>query len=68
MAGILIERDYDPSLPDAPLDRNQLIQALLNLARNALQAVGERGRITLRTRAISNVFIGERPRAPRRPH
>ena len=40
------------------LDRNQIIQALLNVARNALQAVGERGRITLRTRALSNVSIG----------
>ena len=53
-----IERDYDPSLPSAMLDRNQIIQALLNVARNALQAVGDRGRITLRTRALSNVSIG----------
>ena len=59
-AGVLIERDYDPSLPDASLDRNQLIQALLNVARNALQAVGERGRIVLRTRVLSNVPIGEK--------
>lgn len=55
---VLIERDYDPSLPGAMLDRNQIIQALLNVARNALQAVGDRGRITLRTRALSNVNIG----------
>jgi two-component system, NtrC family, nitrogen regulation sensor histidine kinase GlnL len=55
---VLIERDYDPSLPDAPLDRHQLIQALLNVARNALQAIGDRGRIVLRTRARSNVGIG----------
>jgi two-component system, NtrC family, nitrogen regulation sensor histidine kinase GlnL len=55
---LLIERDYDPSLPDALLDRNQLIQALLNVARNALQAQGDQGRIVLRTRARSNVSIG----------
>jgi two-component system, NtrC family, nitrogen regulation sensor histidine kinase GlnL len=55
---VLVERDYDPSLPEAPLDRHQLIQALLNVARNALQAVGDRGRIVLRTRARSNVSIG----------
>jgi two-component system nitrogen regulation sensor histidine kinase GlnL len=55
---VLIERDYDPSVPEAPLDRNQLVQALLNVARNALQAVGERGRITLRTRVVSNSGIG----------
>lgn len=59
-ATVLIERDYDPSLPDALLDRHQLIQAVLNIARNALQAVGERGRISLRTRALSNVFIGDK--------
>jgi two-component system, NtrC family, nitrogen regulation sensor histidine kinase GlnL len=57
-AGILIERDYDPSLPDAMLDRHQMIQALLNVSRNALQAQGDLGRIVLRTRARSNVSIG----------
>jgi two-component system nitrogen regulation sensor histidine kinase GlnL len=40
------------------LDRNQMIQALLNVARNALQALGDSGRIVLRTRALSNVSIG----------
>jgi two-component system nitrogen regulation sensor histidine kinase GlnL len=57
-AGIVIERDYDPSLPNAMLDRHQMIQALLNVARNALQAQGDLGRILLRTRARSNVSIG----------
>jgi two-component system, NtrC family, nitrogen regulation sensor histidine kinase GlnL len=60
-ATVLIERDYDPSLPHAMLDRHQLIQALLNVARNALQAQGDRGRIMLRTRARSNVSIGSAP-------
>jgi two-component system nitrogen regulation sensor histidine kinase GlnL len=31
-AGIVIERDYDPSLPNAQFDRNEIIQALLNAA------------------------------------
>jgi two-component system, NtrC family, nitrogen regulation sensor histidine kinase GlnL len=57
-AGILIERDYDPSLPNAMLDRHQLIQALLNVGRNALQAQGDSGRVLLRTRARTNVSIG----------
>lgn len=61
--GVAIERDYDPSLPPLLLDRNQIIQALLNLGRNALQALASlpashRGRITLRTRALTNVNIG----------
>jgi two-component system nitrogen regulation sensor histidine kinase GlnL len=59
-AGVAIERDYDPSLPRLRLDRNQMIQALLNLGRNAIQAVGPRGRIVLRTRALTNASIGSR--------
>lgn len=58
--GVVVERDYDPSLPRMRLDRNQIIQALLNLGRNAIQAVGERGRIVLRTRALTNASIGSR--------
>jgi two-component system nitrogen regulation sensor histidine kinase GlnL len=57
---VQIERDYDPSLPNAMLDRHQMIQALLNVARNALQAQGDLGRIVLRTRARSHVSIGSR--------
>ncbi|HSD74172.1 MAG TPA: nitrogen regulation protein NR(II) [Steroidobacteraceae bacterium] len=57
-SSVLIERDYDPSLPGAALDRHQIIQAMLNLGRNALQAVGTRGRIVLRTRALTNQSIG----------
>jgi len=57
-AAVAIDRDYDPSLPNAMLDRHQTIQALLNVARNALQAVGEIGHLVLRTRALSNVSIG----------
>jgi two-component system, NtrC family, nitrogen regulation sensor histidine kinase GlnL len=55
---VMVDRDYDPSLPNTLIDRNQIIQALLNVARNALQALNERGRIILRTRALSNVSIG----------
>ncbi|MEY4761241.1 MAG: hypothetical protein RLZZ200_1097 [Pseudomonadota bacterium] len=55
---VVVERDYDPSLPEGLFDRNQVVQALLNVTRNALQALGERGRIVLRTRAQSNVSIG----------
>jgi len=58
--GVVIERDYDPSLPRLRLDRNHVIQALLNLGRNAIQAVGSHGRIVLRTRALTNASIGSR--------
>lgn len=58
-AGVLLDRDYDPSLPDGFFDRNQIVQALLNVARNAMQAVGAQGKIILRTRARSGVNIGK---------
>ncbi len=55
------ERDYDPSLPDISGDRAQLIQAVLNIVRNAMQAVstneGSRS-ITLRTRIQRQFTIG----------
>ena len=47
-----ILRDYDPSLPELWLDRDQIVQALLNLAKNAREAVGAGGRITFRTRVL----------------
>jgi two-component system nitrogen regulation sensor histidine kinase GlnL len=46
-----VRRDYDTSLPDLIGDREQLIQAILNIARNAAQAMRGEGSITLRTRA-----------------
>ena len=36
-----VVRDYDPSIPDLSADREQLIQAVLNVARNAMQALLE---------------------------
>ena len=54
-----IVRDYDASLPDVELDRDQLVQAFLNLLRNALTALDGQGRIVLRTRALMNFTIGE---------
>jgi two-component system, NtrC family, nitrogen regulation sensor histidine kinase GlnL len=55
---VQLVRDYDPSLPTVTIDRGQMIQALLNLAQNALQAVGEAGRLVFRTRALPNYTIG----------
>lgn len=59
--GILFLRDYDPSLPDLRGDRSQLIQAIINIARNAMQATednaGDRV-ISLRTRVQRQFTIG----------
>ncbi len=57
---VTIVRDYDPSIPDMLGDPDQLIQAILNIVRNALQAVGDKGEITLRTRIHRQVTIGTR--------
>jgi two-component system nitrogen regulation sensor histidine kinase GlnL len=58
--GIVIERDYDVSLPSMTADREQIIQALLNIARNGAQAMQGKGRITLRTRIGRRVTVAKR--------
>ncbi len=55
--GVEIIRDYDPSLPAITVDRDQIVQALLNIARNAVQAVNGKGRVIFRTRALTNFTI-----------
>jgi two-component system nitrogen regulation sensor histidine kinase GlnL len=63
--GLTIERDYDVSVPDLRGDKEQLIQALLNIVRNAAEALRERisqgdAKIELRTRIARKVTIGKR--------
>jgi two-component system, NtrC family, nitrogen regulation sensor histidine kinase GlnL len=50
--------DYDPSLPDLQADPDLLLQAILNIVRNAAQALGNVGDITVRTRVQRNFNIG----------
>jgi two-component system, NtrC family, nitrogen regulation sensor histidine kinase GlnL len=54
-----IRRDYDAGLPIVDLDRDQIVQALLNLVRNAAAALNGQGELTLRSRAVSNFTIGD---------
>lgn len=56
---LTIRRDYDPGLPLMALDRDQILQALLNIVRNAATALEGHGEITLRSRAIINFTIGD---------
>jgi len=56
---LTIQRDYDPGLPLIDLDRDQMVQAILNLVRNAAIALEGQGSITLRTRAVMNFTIGD---------
>jgi two-component system nitrogen regulation sensor histidine kinase GlnL len=63
--GLTLDRDYDVSVPDLRGDKEQLIQALLNIVRNAAEALRERisqgdARIELRTRIARKVTIGKR--------
>jgi len=53
------QRDYDPGLPMIDLDRDQMVQAFLNLVRNAVAALDGQGTITLRSRAVTNFTIGD---------
>ena len=55
--GVNIQRDFDPSIPALRGDVDQLIQVFLNIARNALQAVGEKGNIKIKTRVQRQLTI-----------
>jgi two-component system nitrogen regulation sensor histidine kinase GlnL len=57
---VILRRDYDPSLPQVQADADQLIQALLNLVRNAAQAVGSAGTVILRSRSVRQFTIAGR--------
>jgi two-component system nitrogen regulation sensor histidine kinase GlnL len=54
-------RDYDPSIPELWLDEDKIQQVLINIARNAVQAVKGTGDITFETRVDRQCMIqGER--------
>ncbi|GAB6390285.1 nitrogen regulation protein NR(II) [Stutzerimonas marianensis] len=60
---LILVRDYDPSIPELLMDHEQMIQAVLNIMRNAMQALAGQtelglGRLTLRTRTLRQFTIG----------
>ena len=55
---IIFTSDYDPSIPEVYGDRDQLIQVILNIVNNAVQALGNEGEIILRTRTQRQFTIG----------
>ncbi|MFZ2313417.1 MAG: nitrogen regulation protein NR(II) [Methylobacter sp.] len=57
---LTIKCDYDPSIPDIQADKDQLIQAILNIVRNAVQATEGKGNITIRTRIHRQMNIGRK--------
>jgi len=57
---VAVRRDYDTSLPDITGDREQLLQAILNISRNAAQAMRGKGEIVFRTRAARQVTLAKK--------
>ena len=57
---ITIKANYDPSIPEIVADKNQLIQAILNIVRNAVQAINKKGEIILKTRIHRQMTIGRK--------
>lgn len=63
--GLTVRRDYDTSIPEFRGDREQLIQAVLNIAHNAAQALGERiaggdAMITFKTRVVRQTTLNKK--------
>ena len=58
--GVVIRRDYDTSLPEMTGDREQLIQVVLNVARNAIQSMGGKGEIIFRSRVARRVTLARK--------
>ncbi len=62
--GLRVLRDYDTSIPDFRGDREQLIQAVLNIVHNAARALAERialgdAQISFRSRIARQVTFGK---------
>ncbi len=57
---LVITRDYDPSIPEVMVDADGVIQALLNILRNAARAVADQeyGQIALSSRILRQFTIG----------
>ena len=57
---IVFQRDYDPSIPELYADSDQLVQAVLNIAKNAVESLKDKGNIIFRTRVKRKLTIGDK--------
>lgn len=65
-SGVSLKKEYDPSLPPVSGDDGALVQVFLNLLKNAGEAVGEDGRISVVTRILSDFHMyGDSSKAAR---
>ncbi|MFQ5428279.1 MAG: nitrogen regulation protein NR(II) [Thermodesulfobacteriota bacterium] len=55
--GVIVQKEYDPSLPHVSGDDGALVQVFLNLLKNAAEAVREDGRITVVTRIMTDFYM-----------
>ncbi|BEV72027.1 MULTISPECIES: nitrogen regulation protein NR(II) [unclassified Paludibacterium] len=58
--GLTMQRDYDVSLPMLVADKEQLIQVVLNIVKNAIQAMKGQGRVILRTRVARQATLARK--------
>jgi len=58
--GLAIRRDYDTSVPLLKGDKEQMIQVVLNIVRNAAQAMNGSGKITLKTRVARQITLARK--------
>ncbi len=56
---IRLRFDYDPSIPEFMGDQDWIVQAVLNITSNAVQAVKDEGSILIKTRALRQYTIGQ---------
>jgi two-component system, NtrC family, nitrogen regulation sensor histidine kinase GlnL len=57
---ITMVKDYDPSIPDIEIDHDKIQQVILNIVRNAQQALKEGGNIHLKSRITHRLRHGDR--------
>ena len=57
--GITYRTDYDPSIPHIHADQDLLVQAILNIVRNAIRAADLNGEITVKTRVLRQFTVGD---------
>jgi len=61
---VRLVKDYDPSIPEMFADKEQLIQAIMNIVRNAMQALTENevddARIVVKTRVQRRYTVGRK--------
>nr|AAY90013.1 predicted nitrogen regulation protein [uncultured bacterium BAC13K9BAC] len=57
---VIFEKDYDPSIPNVLTNKEQLIQTLINLVRNSIQALKYKGNVLIKTRTEPSYTIGNK--------